>query len=244
MPRAEIKFPIDGEIFHTGQEVFFKGFATDIDINDVLFTQWYVEGGKHLANDTESFVTTFDREGKYNVVFKVNDFFRKESVVNVTISVVEDTNPPTISGLTLSKINILPRQKISVFAEIEDDFELDYFSLTAELGGGGGVLRYDNQSKMFVGEFLGPVDIGTYNVTVYARDASGNLGFSEAVTFSVVEKIDDEISDDSTGNAIAALTATCCFSGAMAFVAPILLLFILIFAVVVVIKKVRREKVE
>jgi hypothetical protein len=153
--------------FNVDKSVIWTGYC--LDGKNLTIADWYRIGGSD-----RSFNATLKglSEGSHTLVVYAEDTFGNtgtSKIVNFAI----DTTPPVISILSIQNRTYDSAEVSLTFAVNESTFRIEY-----SLDGQNNITIIENSTLTMLSN-------GVHNVTLYAWDEAGNLGFSQTTSFSV-----------------------------------------------------------
>jgi parallel beta-helix repeat protein len=185
-PSVAVIAPEDGSTVAPGAEVVLQGYAYDMEDGEIdgasLSWESSLDGvlgaGEYLQLSSLS-------EGTHQITLTAQDSSASTGSDTISLSVVEDRVPPTISSVNLSRSEVELGGNVTVTAVISDNIGVDPASVTVTVGDVVGYLSYAGDSELYEGMVQAPLAEGDYEVIVSAVDLVGNPAASEVITLSV-----------------------------------------------------------
>jgi Big-like domain-containing protein/fibronectin type III domain protein len=164
--------------------------ASASDNVGVVKVEYYVNGTLKASDSAEPYQYSWDTlavtPGAYIITAKAYDAVGNVGLSTVSVNVVNDVTPPTISYSTPvqgSSVNGL----VTVSCNASDDvgvYKVEFY-VNGAMGAAGNTAPYNYQWDTKT------VSNGSYTLTAKAYDAAGNVGQSAAVTVTVNNPVPD-----------------------------------------------------
>jgi len=153
--------------------------ATDPDEDDLTYSATDLPSGASFANQTFSWIPTYDQAGSYSVTFEVSDGTVAVSET-ITITVHESNRAPVLAAIGNQSVNENALLSFPVSATDPDENALTY-----PVSGMPSGANFSNQVLNWIPTYD---QAGSYSVTFTVSD--GELTDSEQITITVVNVTD------------------------------------------------------
>ncbi len=185
-PSVAVIAPGDGSTVAPGMDVRLHGYAYDMEDGEIDGASLSWESSLDGALGTGEYLQLSSlSEGTHQITLTAKDSSASTGSDTISLSVVEDQVPPTISSVNLSQSTVSPGGNVTITAVISDDVGVDPASVTVTVGDVVGYLSYAGDSGLYEGMVQAPATEGDYEVVVSAADLVGNPAASQIIVLSV-----------------------------------------------------------